>query len=240
VTMAAPGVFSRLCTTAPNRAASPRARNRGKAAGAGRACWCGSPLRPPEAGSAIAGHRHDAVRREALGQHDVRDGMTRRVSRPPSPARRRARGSRGGSPTPAPPSDPRPRRRLRPSAMVTRRLTMFWRESSGHHLQRLGDVHRGQHVRGTVPGEREDAVVDRPQRDLGGAALPFASRTDTSTCARDFGRYSSRSSSPRRRAGGSRRPLRAGRSRPGTRASRIAGILRRVAAAAPFTSTTET
>ena len=132
VTMAVPLSLSWLCTTEPKRAVSPTARKRGKAglqqhglAGADLA------LRPAEARGLVAGHGHDAVRGEALGQRDVRRPRARRRRWPPSPSqkastRKSLRTSRRRARRPL----PRRRPRRRPSRRVTRRLMMFCRESS--------------------------------------------------------------------------------------------------------------
>ena len=110
----------------------------------------------------VAADRHDAVRRQRFGQLDVNRGVATHVGR------HRSQPERQHAEVLAQLADPAL------GAASAAICAAFGREHATaddplavvgvHHLQGLRHVHRAEHVRRTVTGQREHAVVDGPQR----------------------------------------------------------------------------
>ena len=120
--------------------------------------------RRSESRGRVRGHRHDAIGRERLGQRDVLRRVTGRVCLDgPEPE--------GERPEVAP--EIARAAFVAATAAVLRALRRQHAPADDalpavfvHHLQRLLAIHRAHDVRDAIVGQRQNAVVHGPQRDL--------------------------------------------------------------------------
>ena len=119
---------------------------------------------------AIGRHRHDAIRRQRLGQRDVHARLAVGVGRDRAkPEREHAEvlAERAGAGICAAATAVGLPLRCQHAARHDALAAVFV-----EHLERLPDVDRSGDVGRLIGGQREHTVVDRPQRDFaGGAAL---------------------------------------------------------------------